>query len=149
MALDQFTDNESMRTGPFPYDPIVDDALNLASLGAFEEFQSDDGSDLIIELIDLYLLDAPKQILAIGKAAAVTQWVALKRAAHQLKGSSGAIGVSQVAVLCEELEGICEKLEATSCPDSSEAVAALVQVLEYKFAKARQALTTERQRRLN
>jgi HPt (histidine-containing phosphotransfer) domain-containing protein len=114
----------------------------MEALNAFEELQSDDGSDLIIELIDLYLQDAPKLILAIGKASASAGWVELKRAAHNLKGSSSTLGVRHVAE-------ICEKLEVGSCgPDPSEAVEALVQLLEYKFAKARQALAAERHRRL-
>jgi HPt (histidine-containing phosphotransfer) domain-containing protein len=110
-------------------------------LNAFEELQSDDGSDLIIELIDLYLQDAPQQILAIGKASCSAEWAQLKRAAHNLKGSSSTLGVRHVAE-------ICEKLEAANCLDPSDGVEALIQLLEYKFAKARQALAAERQRRL-
>jgi HPt (histidine-containing phosphotransfer) domain-containing protein len=145
MSFDHIANNKRIGTDPFPFDAAAttsDDALDLASLKAFEELQSDDGSDLIIELIDLYLVDAPQQILAIRKAVAITQWEVLRRAAHNLKGSSSTLGVNQVAVICEELE-------ATNSSDSSEAVEALVQVLDYKFAKARQALTTERQRRLS
>jgi HPt (histidine-containing phosphotransfer) domain-containing protein len=118
------------------------DALDVELLNAFEELQSDDGSDLIIELIDLYLQDAPKQILAIGKASASSAWMELKSAAHNLKGSSSTLGIRHVPA-------ICEKLEAGSClPDPSDCVEALIQLLEYKYAKARQALVAERQRRL-
>jgi HPt (histidine-containing phosphotransfer) domain-containing protein len=115
--------------------------LDVERLSAFEKVQSDDGPDLIVELIDLYLQDASQQMLAIRKATAARAWAPLKRAAHTLKGSSSTLGVRRVAEICEKLEG-------TSCPDSSHGVEALVQLLEDKFAKARQALAAERQRRL-
>ena len=121
---------------------IPSDALDVEVLNAFEALQSDDGSDLVIELIDLYLQDAPQQIKAIGKASASAGWAQLKRAAHNLKGSSSTLGVRHVAE-------ICEKLEVGSCsPDPSDGIEALIQLLEYKFAKARRALAAERQRRL-
>ena len=144
MSFDQ-VNSQPRETGALRLTPAVgipSDALDVAVLNAFEELQSDDGSDLIIELIDLYLQDAPPQILAIGKASASARWEQLKRAAHNLKGSSSTLGVRHVAE-------ICEKLEVESCrPDPSDRVEALIQLLEYKFAKARQALTAERQRRL-
>ena len=144
MSFDK-VNSELRKTGSSQLNPaggIPSDALDVELLNAFEELQSDDGSDLVIELIDLYLQDAPKQILAIGKASASAGWMQLKRAAHNLKGSSSTLGVRHVAE-------ICEKLEMESCrPDPSDGVAALLQLLEYKFAKARQALTAERQRRL-
>lgn len=142
MSLDQTNNNKgtakkSLALGT-PW--IASDAVDMDSLNAFEELQSDDGPDLIVELIDLYLQDAPQRILAIREAAVATEWVLLKRAAHNLKGSSGNLGVRHVAEICEKLERVC--------PDSYERVAALVELLEYRFAKARQALATERQRRL-
>ena len=144
MSFDQI-DDEPRETSALTLAPVVrtpSDALDRDALNAFEELQSDDGSDLIIELIDLYLQDAPQQILAIGKASASAGWAELKHAAHNLKGSSSTLGVRHVAE-------ICEKLEVGSCgPDPSDGVEALIQLLEYKFAKARQALAAERQRRL-
>lgn len=116
-------------------------AVDLGLLNSLGDLQSDDGSDLIVELIDLYLEDAPQRIRAMRKAAAASEWVLLKQAAHNLKGSSSSLGVRHVAE-------ICEKLEVTVAADSPAGVDALVQLLEYRFGKARQALATERQRRL-
>ena len=110
-------------------------------LNAFEELQADDGSDLIVELIDLYLQDAPQRILAMREAAAATEWVVLKRAAHNLKGSSGNLGVRHVT-------GICEQLERIECDHSPESVKQLLQQLDDEFAKANEALVAERRRRL-
>ena len=120
---------------------ITDEALDVEVLKALEKVKTDDGSDLLVELIDLYLQDTPQRIMAIRSAAAEKNWVLLKRAAHTVKGSSGTLGLRQVAKVCQELE------EASS-PGSTEGVEVLVQLLEYKFLKARQALAAERQRRL-
>jgi HPt (histidine-containing phosphotransfer) domain-containing protein len=109
-------------------------------LDAFEELESDDGSDLIIELIDLYLQDASQRVIAIRKACVATEWVLLRQAAHNLKGSSSTLGLRQVAEICEKL------IDASG---STDGVEALVQLLDYEFSKARQALATERQRRMS
>jgi HPt (histidine-containing phosphotransfer) domain-containing protein len=142
MSFDQ--DNDKPReTGPHHLAPairIASDTLDMEVLNAFEQLQSGDGSDLIIELIDLYLQDSPERILAIRKASAAADWLLLKRAAHNLKGSSSTLGVRHVAE-------ICEKLEENSGADSADKIEALIQLLEYKFGKARQALTAEHQRR--
>jgi len=142
MSFDQ-ANSEPEETGelhPIPAVRITNDTLDRQVLDAFDELQSDDGSDLIIELIDLYLEDASQRIMSIRKACVATEWVVLKQAAHNLKGSSSTLGLRQVAEICEKLVG---------APGSPDGVEALVQLLEYKFAKARQALAAERQRRLS
>jgi HPt (histidine-containing phosphotransfer) domain-containing protein len=120
---------------------IASDGVDMESLNAFEELQLDDGSDLIVELIDLYLLDAAQRISQIREASIKTEWVSLKRAAHNLRGSSGNLGVLKVAE-------ICQKLEWMDRHDSPQTVAALVQLLEYESAMANASLAAVRQRRL-
>jgi HPt (histidine-containing phosphotransfer) domain-containing protein len=130
-----------------PYSPlalaaeITDDAVDMAVLNAFEELQIDDGSDLIVELIDLYLKELPERFTNICEASIETDWVLLKRAAHSLKGSSANLGVRQVAE-------ICQKLEWMDRHDSPQTVAALVRLLEYESAMASAALAAERKRRV-
>ena len=142
MSFDQENDKPRETGHLIPAIGIASDTLDMQVLNAFEQLQSGDGSDLIIELIDLYLRDSPERILAIRKASAAADWVLLKRAAHNLKENSSTLGVRHVAE-------ICEKLEETSGSDSSDEIEALVQLLEYKFGKARQGLTAERQRRVH
>lgn len=142
MSLDR-TNSESRGST----DPHLASAVRIQSepldrhvLDAFEELESDDGSDLIIELIDLYLQDASQRVIAIRKACVATEWVLLRQAAHNLKGSSSTLGLRQVAEICEKL------IDASG---STDGVEALVQLLDYEFSKARQALATERQRRMS
>jgi HPt (histidine-containing phosphotransfer) domain-containing protein len=142
MSFEQITINEDEKTLPFRLVPAgnPNHAVDMDVLNSFEELQSDDGSDLIVELIDLYLEDAPLRIRAIREAAVRSEWVQLQRAAHNLKGSSSNLGVRHVAEMSA-------KLEVAAHADSSDGVDALVQLLEYKFAKAHEALATERRKR--
>jgi HPt (histidine-containing phosphotransfer) domain-containing protein len=147
MSFDQVTNNEVAGSNPHPLAPasafgITSDAVDLELLNAFEELQLDDGSDLIVELIDLYLLDAAQRVSQIREASIETEWALLKRAAHNLKGSSGNLGVRHVAE-------ICEKLERMDGHDSPQTVADLVRLLEYESARANSSLAAVRQRRLS
>lgn len=146
MSFDQVTNNEVAEDAPNLFPPsgasvITNDAVDMELLNAFEELQLDDESDLIVELIDLYLLDAAQRVSQIREASIGTDWVLLKRAAHNLKGSSANLGVSQVAETCEKLERVDGR-------DSPQTVAVLVQLLEYESARANAALAAVRQRRL-
>jgi HPt (histidine-containing phosphotransfer) domain-containing protein len=129
--------------GPMPSVVIsqTNVAVDMELLNAFEELQSDDGSDLIVELIDLYLEDAPRRILAIREAAVATEWVLLKRAAHNLKGSSANLGICLVAEICRQLEDIDSDYSAKTLGE-------LLQQIDYEFARANEVLLSERQRRL-
>lgn len=146
IVFDQVTNDEGAEDNPHPFRPasasvITNDAVDMDLLNAFEELQLDDGSDLIVELIDLYLPDAAQRVSQIRDASIATEWVVLKRAAHNLRGSSGNLGVRKVAE-------ICEKLERMDGRDSPQEVAGIVQLLEYESAMANAALAAVRQRRL-
>ena len=110
-------------------------------LNAYEELQSDDCPDLIVELIDLYLQEMPERVTKIREAAISTEWLSLKSAAHALKGSSGSLGVRHVAEICQKLEWLDRQ-------DSPATVATLVRLLEYEVAMASASLADVRQRRI-
>jgi HPt (histidine-containing phosphotransfer) domain-containing protein len=120
---------------------IASDAVDLDTLNAFEDLQSDDGPDLIVELIDLYVGELPRLVTEICKAVIETDWASLKRAAHALKGSSASLGVRHVAETCA-------KLERMDSNDSPGTVATLVRLLEYESAMVNASLAAIRQRRL-
>jgi HPt (histidine-containing phosphotransfer) domain-containing protein len=146
MSFEQTINNENRGTNPLApvltgMVRITSDAVDMKLLTAFEALQADDGSDLIVELIDLYLKDAPQRILEIREAALANEWVLLKRTVHNLKGSSASLGVHQVAETCKKLEGI-------ECEHSTEGVRELLQQMDNELARASEALLSERQRRL-
>lgn len=116
------------------------DEVDMTVLNGFQEGQRVGEPDLIVELIDLYLRDAPERLDAIRAAAVKKNAILLNRAAHALKGSSASIGIRQIAEVCEELE-------QSDCEVAPERVEALVQLLAHKFARVRKVLAAERQRR--
>ena len=115
------------------------DMLDLEVLKAFEKVKSDDGSDILIELIDLYLQGTSQRLIAMRKAADEGQWAVLKSAAHTLKGSSSTLGLRQIAKICQDLE------EASSNPTGD--VPTLMSLLESKFLEVKSVLIQERNRR--
>jgi HPt (histidine-containing phosphotransfer) domain-containing protein len=143
-ASDRVTNNEGSRRNSQPLVPAfvaTNDALDMETLNAFAELRRVDGSNLMVEMIDLYLLDAARRVSQIREASVATEWLMLKRAAHKLKGRSDHLGVRKVAE-------ICQKLEWMDRHDSPQTLAALVRLLEYESAMANAALAAVRQRRL-
>ena len=115
-------------------------AIDPVVLASLDEAWDEGEADLVVELIDLYLGDAPQWVKAMRTAAAENDATLLKRAAHTLKGSSGSLGVRQVAEVCGMLE--------LNCSGSAARVDELLQLLDREFDTARAALAAERLRRL-
>ena len=92
--------------------------LDLTVIQGLRELGGEDEPNLVLELIDLYLLDAPQRIAEIRHALATGDWKLLERAAHTLKSSSANIGARGLSQLCTELErearshdqGVCASL---------------------------------------
>lgn len=116
-------------------------ALDMAVLRSFEEIQAEGEPDLIVELIDLYLKDAPVKLASMQEAVAGEDAEGLRRAAHGLRGSSASIGAARVAALCEGLE------HASRVASAGQEAAPLVEQLERELEDARRALEAERRRR--
>ena len=89
-------------------------AIDPVVLASLDEAWDEGEADLVVELIDLYLGDAPQWVEAIRTAAAENDATVLKRAAHTLKGSSGSLGIRQVAEVC----GMLELIAANRLPES-------------------------------
>lgn len=115
----------------------VNDAVDLKVLTSFEEVQMEGEPDLIVELIDLYLEDAPRRIAALREALAAMDESGLKRAAHTLKGSSANLGARRVAELCSQLE-------VAEGDDSFHEARAILLNLENEFEYVRRIFSAER-----
>jgi HPt (histidine-containing phosphotransfer) domain-containing protein len=114
--------------------------LDFEVLKAFENVKSDDGSDILVELIDLYLHGTSQTIIAMRKAANEGEWALVKRAAHTVKGSTSTLGLHQITETCQDLE------EAS--PSSTADAHILIDLLESKFLEVKPVLIAERNRRL-
>jgi HPt (histidine-containing phosphotransfer) domain-containing protein len=121
-------------------DTAAPEAVDLAALRGFEEIQAEGEPDLVVELIDLYLEDAPRKLALMLEAAAGADEESLRRAAHSLKGSSASLGAFGAASLCAELE-------RTDCRDSSGRAGALLARLGQELERVREAFAAERRKR--
>ena len=68
------------------------------------EIVSDGDNELLIELIDSYLEDAPELIKSIQEGIAKSEASLLQRAAHTLKSSSASLGAATLSEFCKQLE---------------------------------------------
>jgi HPt (histidine-containing phosphotransfer) domain-containing protein len=116
-------------------------AVDLAVLADFEKIQLDGEPDLIVELIDLYLEDAPRRVGVMRESLAKKNWLSVKREAHSLRGSSGNLGALQMALICEEMEVI-------ESGDPSPRIEVLISCLEQELERVLHTFLAERQRRL-
>lgn len=119
---------------------VFSDDVDLSVLLEFEKAQCAGEPDLVVELIDLYLAEVPHQLSAIKDSISTADEVSLKRAAHNLKGSSANLGVESVARLCRELEQM-------DFVESPQKINVCVGALEQTFARVRRILSAERRNR--
>ena len=113
--------------------------VDLSVLTNFDEAQSDGEPDLIVELIDLYLEEASKLLAGMREAIAKKDELSIKQAAHSLRGSSGNLGILQMAVMCREVEQMKS--------DNIFPIEVLVNKMDQELVHVRQILLEERQRR--
>jgi len=114
-------------------------AVDLAVLASYEEAQIEGEPDFVVELIDLYLNEVPRLLDALRSAIENKDRALAKRTAHSLRGSSGNLGVLQIAALAGELE----HLENPCSTNARE----LLQQLESEFRPVDEILSAERRRR--
>lgn len=118
----------------------VGDAVDMTVLASLEEAQAEGEPDLVVDLIDLYLEDAPRRLAAMSATLAERDALSLRREAHGLKGSSATLGAGPSARLCEAVEQMAQD-------SSPKAIAMVLNGLEQEFARVREAFLIERQRR--
>jgi HPt (histidine-containing phosphotransfer) domain-containing protein len=115
------------------------ESVDLEVLSGLEGAQLKGDPDLIVELIDLYLTDAPCQIAVMQTAIAEADEKSFRCAAHSLRGGSANLGVRRVAAICEQLEYGDHAFHTGE---------ALLFPLEQELVVVRHIFETERQRRL-
>src|SRR6185436_17852187 len=81
-----------------------DYAVDISALRNLEQAQEEGEPDLIVEVIDLYLEQAPRQLIAMAAQLSQGDAVSLRRTAHSLKGSSATLGAMHTAAVCEAIE---------------------------------------------
>jgi HPt (histidine-containing phosphotransfer) domain-containing protein len=82
---------------------VQESPLDDATIRGLRELGSED-DDVLAEVVDLYVDDAPSRIEAMRSAIAASDPEALSEAAHALKSSSGNVGAVKVREICQQLE---------------------------------------------
>jgi HPt (histidine-containing phosphotransfer) domain-containing protein len=113
-------------------------SVDLSVLSCFDDPDTADAPDLVVELIDLYLKEASHLLETMRQAIETKDWSVVKRAAHSLRGSSGNLGVLRMAELCNRMEH--SELSHTLATQ-------LLQDLEREFVHVGHTLVAERKRR--
>jgi signal transduction histidine kinase/CheY-like chemotaxis protein/HPt (histidine-containing phosphotransfer) domain-containing protein len=81
-----------------------DELIDRAVIESLRELGGEEDSGLLMELIELFLADAPKHVQAMTEALESGDVEALERAAHTLKSSSANLGALGLSRLCLEIE---------------------------------------------
>jgi len=117
-------------------EPDAQEVIDRAALDRVRGLEEESGGELMRELIELFLEDSPAQMAAVKEAIYQSDFDALKRSAHSLKGSCASLGAMRVALICSELEkrGRDRHLDGTG--------EMLIQ-LEIEFEQAKSALASE------
>ena len=124
-----FSQDESQPAESSPaIDPVV--------LAELRQFQGEGESDILLELAEAFQFETPPLIEALHVAVREEQSDALKRAAHNLKGSSYNLGARTMAELCSDLESLGKQ-------GTVKGAAELITKLEQEYRRVCQALIAE------
>ena len=111
-------------------------ALDPTVLAELRQFQGEGEPDIVWELAEAFAFETPPLLETLRQAVASGQPEQLKRAAHNLKGSSNNLGARTMAALSAELETIGKN-------GTVEGAVELVTRLEQEYQRACQALAAE------
>lgn len=84
--------------------PTINNSSDNSLLSRLRELEQETDNEFVLELIDIYLTETPKQIQTINAAINTQDFHTLTIASHTLKGSSLNLGAKQLGALCFSLE---------------------------------------------
>ncbi len=91
-------------------------AVDLHVLDELKALGGDDDPGLLLELIDLFLDDAPRCLEEMNRGLAEGDVKVLERAAHTLKSSSANLGARTLSTLCLRMEESARTNQLDSLP---------------------------------
>lgn len=115
---------------------LVTDVIDWQHLEGLRELQQEGEEDILGELIDLFVADAPERLSALAAAVEGGDANGVRSEAHALKGSCANLGAIQMAQACAEIEARARDNDIREAPR-------LLSELNTEFDRARAALSTE------
>jgi len=91
-------------------------AIDPHVLDELKALGGEDDPGLLLELIDLFLADAPRCLEEMDRGLATGDVKALERAAHKLKSSSANLGARTLSSLCLRMEESARTNQIDSLP---------------------------------
>jgi signal transduction histidine kinase/CheY-like chemotaxis protein/HPt (histidine-containing phosphotransfer) domain-containing protein len=113
--------------------------LDIQVLQNFRAMVGQNVDRVLAEMIDCYLDETPKLLIAIASSLAENEVLILQRSTHTLKSSSSTLGATILAKICQELEIISQT-------GNTEAGIAKIPQLEAEYKRVNTALQLERQK---
>jgi HPt (histidine-containing phosphotransfer) domain-containing protein len=111
-------------------------ALDPTVLAELRQFQAEGEPDIVQELAEAFQFETPPLLEALRVAVLEGQPEQLRRAAHNLKGSSNNLGAHTLAALSAELETLGKN-------GTVEGATGLLTRLEREYQRVCQALASE------
>ncbi|HEY9875120.1 MAG TPA: response regulator [Candidatus Obscuribacterales bacterium] len=112
--------------------------IDAKTLQSFRKMVGENADEILAEMIDCYLEDAPKLMQEITEAVSQGNVAQLRQAAHTLKSSSATLGAKSLSSLCNELEIISRNGNTEGGLDK-------LPQLEAEYARVKTALRIELQ----
>jgi PAS domain S-box-containing protein len=129
-APESGTENVISSAGTADYSP------DRSALEDLRELQREGEPDILNELIELFLDDVPKRLVALREATEAGNARSIEQVVHALKGSCNIMGALRMAALCAEFQEISTSEHLTKAPE-------LLDRLEAEFHDVRSALEAE------
>ena len=114
----------------------IDAVIDPVAIAALHQLRTPGKPGPVVELIDLFLREAPSQLDAMSDAVAKNDMASLSRtisAATALKGSSENLGARNLAALCDEIELTAKTWMLSDVPP-------LIERARQEFTRVRTAL---------
>ncbi len=113
-------------------------AVDLSALEKLRDMRQGD-SDLVLEVIELFLQETPDRLTALRDGLARSDFPLIARVAHTIRGSAGHVGAKALTALCARVE---DKARQSTPFNSAFALSSIEEELE----RVREALVAESQR---
>ena len=117
--------------------PDEGEAIDRGAIRRLHELKTSADDPIVVEILDLFLEDAPERMSEISRAFEAADGEGMGRAAHALKSSCGSIGALRMHALLSEIESMGRRAEIGGA-------GAKITELTAEFHRAKRALEQER-----